>query len=144
MIANTITIGALFTTAAFGAAVPKINLKVRQTTTDPSVSWTSSSTGNLAVVYSDNTVSYGPIQPSVFAQGLNNACYDAGTCDTSPIVSTSPSGEEVEVTVTGTPSGSYPSWVHNGLLDIFMAAVSSVETSSTVLQPGKSFNEWDK
>jgi hypothetical protein len=70
---------------------------------------------------------------------LASACATTGLCDTNSIditgyqlVNGGLGGEVDDETVTLTPNGAYPSWIHNGLLDALRAAVKAAATCSDV------------
>lgn len=67
---------------------------------------------------------------------LGNACHTTGLCDTSPLTISGTiedegySGSSDEV-LTLTPSGDYPSWIHNGLMDSLSAAINAAQNCSS-------------
>ena len=94
------------------------------------------------VQVSDDTVKLGTLPVDVIIANLTSLCADEGQCDTGPVsikgyqlIGTghdeSYSSTEDE-TVTIAASGSYPTWIHNGLLEVLGAAANSVANCSSV------------
>lgn len=81
---------------------------------------------------SDQTIKLGTITIDEIVERLATACSTQGQCDSSPIeirgesvvagYGSSPPGE----TLTVNPIGSYPTWIHNGLIEALGAAVKAV------------------
>lgn len=87
---------------------------------------------------SDETVKLGTISIDEIIKKLAAACSTQGQCDTSPIdirgeLVQPGYGSSVEgETLTITPSGSYPTWIHNGLIEALSAAVKATATCKDV------------
>ena len=86
---------------------------------------------------SDQTVELGDIAIDKIIDELAKACSTQGQCDTSSIEikgSWIPQGwgDTVGETLTVNPSGSYPTWIHNGLIDALHAAVKEIATCKDV------------
>ncbi|MCJ1371116.1 hypothetical protein MMC20_002331 [Loxospora ochrophaea] len=114
-----------------------IQLEKRQTWTNTQVS-----NGTIKLTFSDDTVKLGTLPVDVIIANLTSLCADEGQCDTGPVsikgyqlIGTghdeSYSSTEDE-TVTIAASGSYPTWIHNGLLEVLGAAANSVANCSSV------------
>jgi hypothetical protein len=114
--------------------------------------WVSNSKGNLIVTckstpklrlvqnlttipVSDQTVKLGTIPISVIMSKVDNACSDNGLCQTNAIEVSGQLVESSDVydeTLTITPNGDYPTWIHNGLWEALNAAINAVAKFSKV------------
>lgn len=62
---------------------------------------------------------------------LYDVCHEAGQCETQPQTfdgwwqADGPNGDMGPITVTMDPSGAYPTWIRNGLVDALRAAVAA-------------------
>ena len=89
---------------------------------------------------SDQTIKLGTIKISDIMDSLGHACKDEGLCDTSAIdikgqlIEAGAEGEIDDETLTINPFGSYPTWIHNGLLETLSAAVQAVAKCEDVTQ----------
>ncbi|MCJ1347368.1 hypothetical protein MMC31_005592 [Peltigera leucophlebia] len=87
--------------------------------------------GNIKLTFSDETIKLGTITIDEIIKNLAVACSTQGQCDTSPFEIT---GDTINPglafttgeTLTVNPSGSYPTWIHNGLIDALSAAVKAI------------------
>lgn len=81
---------------------------------------------------SDQTIKLGTISIDAIVGELYDVCSTQGQCDTSPFdlkgqfIAPGLGGSVKSATLTVNPSGSYPTWIHNGLLDAIGAAVKAV------------------
>lgn len=81
---------------------------------------------------SDETIKLGTISIDEIITSLAAACSTQGQCDTSPIeikgqlVEPGLGGSVDGETLTINPSGSYPTWIHNGLIESLSAAVKAI------------------
>lgn len=95
---------------------------------------------NTRASVSDQTIKLGTIKISEIIDSLYRACKDEGQCDTSAIdikgqlIEAGAEGRVDDETLTINPSGSYPTWIHNGLLETLNAAVQAVATCEDVTQ----------
>lgn len=86
----------------------------------------------LTTSVSDETVKLGTVKIDDIIGGLAKACSTQGQCDTSTIdfkgqlVAAGLGSEVDDITVSVEPSGAYPTWIHNGLIDGLAAAVKAV------------------
>ena len=118
--------------------------------------WVSNSKGNLIITcksppqskrspylttipVSDQTVKLGTIPISVIMSSMGSACSTQGLCDTTPIditgyqlIDGGLGGSVYDETLTITPSGDYPTWIHNGLLEALQAAIGAAKKCSQV------------
>jgi hypothetical protein len=87
---------------------------------------------------SDQTIKLGTISIDTIVDNLAAACSTQGQCDTSAInlkgqlVAAGTGAEVDDETLTVNPSGDYPTWIHNGLLDALRAAVKAVAVCQDV------------
>lgn len=78
------------------------------------------------------TADLGDITIDTLFDLLGPACHESGQCETNTLSANGQwIGEGVNadmgpITVTLTPSGDFPTWIHNGLLDILKASVIQV------------------
>ncbi|KAF2711938.1 hypothetical protein K504DRAFT_428853 [Pleomassaria siparia CBS 279.74] len=85
--------------------------------------------GNLKLTFSKETVTLGTITIDDVASQLGQACHESGQCETSEI---SIKGQLLSsstvnnIVLTLGPSGAYPTWIRNGLLDSMYAAVKAI------------------
>ncbi|KAI1175011.1 hypothetical protein F4777DRAFT_579458 [Nemania sp. FL0916] len=110
------------------------------------VDWVSNEDGNLIVSFSDTLVPLGTVSVDNAFDALNKACSEEGTCDTNDVpisgqfIDGGMEGKVEDITVTITPNGAYPTWIHNGLLDTLYAAVKAVaqceDVTRTTYCPG--------
>lgn len=81
---------------------------------------------------SDEKIKLGTITIDEIVKNLASACSTQGQCDTSPIeirgniVTAGTDFGTTGETLTVNPSGSYPTWIHNGLIDTLSAAVKVI------------------
>lgn len=145
MAATIIALGTVLGAISSSQAMPvsdNANFFKRQGTTAVTPSWVSNNDGNVVFVFSDQTISFGSVQPSDVAGQLGSECYDAGVCNNSPwtmngsVPASGGGGNEIVVTVNS--EGTYPEWSHNGLVAAFQAAVGAIQQSTEVTYNRKS------
>lgn len=89
---------------------------------------------------SDQKIKLGTISIDNIINQLASACSTQGQCDTSPLtidgqlIAPGLGGSVDDETLTINPSGDYPTWIHNGLIDALSAAVKAVANCSDVTQ----------
>lgn len=89
---------------------------------------------------SDQTIKLGTISIDAIVGQLAAVCSTQGQCDTSPfqltgqLIGPGLGGSVEDETLTVNPSGSYPTWIHNGLIDAIGAAVKAVARCEQVTQ----------
>lgn len=89
---------------------------------------------------SDQTIKLGTISIDAIVGQLAAVCSTQGQCDTSPfqltgqLIAAGLGGTVEDETLTVNPSGSYPTWIHNGLIDALGAAVKAVAKCEQVTQ----------
>ncbi|KAF2498238.1 hypothetical protein BU16DRAFT_570799 [Lophium mytilinum] len=85
--------------------------------------------GNIKLTFSHDTVKLGDVDINAMFDALTGACHESGQCDTSPLTfdgwwqASGLNGEMGPIVVTMDPSGAYPTWIRNGLVDTLRAAV---------------------
>ena len=93
---------------------------------------------NTRASVSDQTIKLGTIATSQIIDSLYAACSDNGPCDTSAIeikgqlIDAGRDGNVDDETLTINPSGDYPTWIHNGLLETLKAAIQVVAVCEDV------------
>ncbi|RDL36423.1 Uncharacterized protein BP5553_05775 [Venustampulla echinocandica] len=99
--------------------------------------WVHDKKGNLKITFSDETVSLGTLPIDKIIDKMSDACHTSGQCDTSPIKITGyqlvHKDSVVDETLTINPSGSYPTWIRNGLRDALRAAVKATAKCETIV-----------
>ncbi|KAF2466174.1 uncharacterized protein BDR25DRAFT_306336 [Lindgomyces ingoldianus] len=110
-------------TVASVSARAHMPLSKREEVNDPN--------GNIKITFSDETVKLGTITIETIIDALAKACSTQGQCDTSALefkgqLVESGTGSVTDETLTVDPSGAYPTWIHNGLIDSLYAAVKAI------------------
>ncbi|KAK7182254.1 hypothetical protein DPSP01_006972 [Paraphaeosphaeria sporulosa] len=111
-------------TAATVSAIPQSQISKRDNINDEN--------GNIKITFSDETVKIGTVKIDEIIAGLSKACSTQGQCDTSTIdfqgqlIAAGRGSSVDDITVHVEPSGAYPTWIHNGLIDGLAAAVKAV------------------
>ncbi|KAL4732971.1 hypothetical protein BDV11DRAFT_214583 [Aspergillus similis] len=88
--------------------------------------------GNIRLTFSDETINIGTIKIGDITDKLNKVCSTQGQCDTNPftlngqLVEPGLGGSVNNLILTVNPSGAYPTWIHNGLIDTLYAAVTTL------------------
>jgi hypothetical protein len=125
------------------AAVPQSHVSKRDVVSDPkgNVKMTCKSRSTHSAPYhlrltnlivSDETIKLGTIKIDDIIAKLASACSTQGQCDTSKIdlkgqlIAAGRGSSITDETLTIEPSGAYPTWIHNGLIDALSAAVKAV------------------
>lgn len=121
--------------AGTALATPTPVLKDKRTACAVSVDETVDALGNLAIHYSDNKISLGDQDPTDLFSQVGTKCADAGSCDPNAWTGKgqepgSPQGLE-DVDISMVAHGLYPVWIHNGLYDALMTALSKAVTKET-------------
>ncbi|KAI1378717.1 hypothetical protein F4677DRAFT_465844 [Hypoxylon crocopeplum] len=93
--------------------------------------WINDNNGNLKIYFSEDKIRLGTVGIDEIIQNISEKCSTVGTCDTGDIsldgqLIAAGNGAVDDITVTIHPSGSYPTWIHNGLIDALHAAVKAV------------------
>ena len=101
--------------------------------------WT---TSNSPKSVSDQKIKLGTITMDEIVDEIAKACHTEGQCDTSPIdikgyeIRQDLRGDAFPEILTVNPSGSYPTWIHNGLIDALRVAVKAMaECHDVTIQP---------
>ncbi|KAF2117238.1 hypothetical protein BDV96DRAFT_571744 [Lophiotrema nucula] len=105
--------------------------------------------GNIKLTFSSATTMLGDVKIDDIFASVGDACHTTGLCDTNDITfpgwwqADGTGGTMGPITVTVGPSGSYPTWIRNGLLDSLKAAVVAGAKcgDSTNIQPCVSGDE---
>ncbi|KAI1359127.1 hypothetical protein F5Y08DRAFT_344973 [Xylaria arbuscula] len=96
-----------------------------------SVDWVNDANGQLIMTFSDEKTNMGTVSVQDIMDILNGACSETGNCDTNEgdvdgqIIDGGRGGEVLDITVTVTPGGAFPTWIHNGLLETLHAALDA-------------------
>ncbi|KAF2733262.1 hypothetical protein EJ04DRAFT_605937 [Polyplosphaeria fusca] len=110
--------------AASVTAVPQSQISKRDVINDPN--------GNIKITFSDEKVDLGTVKIDDIISGLASACSTQGQCDTSifelkgQLIGGGLGGSVDSLTASIGPSGAYPTWIRNGLVDTLGAAVKSI------------------
>lgn len=85
MYTTVIALGALLTSSVLGASIPAASKAAlaRRQMEQPAMSWINDEAGNLTFVVSDETISYGSVDPKTVLEGLYDQCWTSGVCDPS-------------------------------------------------------------
>ncbi|KAK6066047.1 hypothetical protein SCUP234_03226 [Seiridium cupressi] len=107
----------------------------RRNTCGVPVDTTISPTGNLTVHFSDNKISLGDQDPTDLFKKVQSQCADAGSCNPNAWTGKgqepgNPGGLE-NVDISMIAHGLYPVWIHNGLYDALMTALSKAIDKQT-------------
>ncbi|ORY08484.1 hypothetical protein BCR34DRAFT_11899 [Clohesyomyces aquaticus] len=94
--------------------------------------------GNIKLTFSEEKVKLGDVSLDEMFKRMQSVCHESGNCETNDITfdgwymapgNNAPMGP---IVVTMAPSGSYPTWIRNGLVDSLQAAVKAVAKCGTV------------
>ncbi|MCJ1311382.1 hypothetical protein MMC25_005053 [Agyrium rufum] len=102
----------------------------------PAVVWQNDPKGNVIVGFSDDTINLGSITIDDIMGSMYTACGSYGTCDTNPTTMTgeiiTSKGNLDGETITLNPSGDYPTWLNNGILQALQAGITAAATSANM------------
>ncbi|ORY15232.1 hypothetical protein BCR34DRAFT_585137 [Clohesyomyces aquaticus] len=102
--------------------------------------------GNIRLTFSDETIKLGTIKIDEIMDNIGRVCSTQGQCDSTTIdlkgqlISTD---EVISETLSISPDGAYPTWIHNGLVDGLRAAVHAVaKCEDTTHKPSCGFSPY--
>jgi hypothetical protein len=135
MYSSALLVTLLLQVAGTALAKPVPALPQKRNTCGINVDFTVKDTGNMTVHYSDNKISLGNQDPADLFKKVSSQCADAGSCNPNAWTAKgqepgSPGGLE-DVDISMVAHGIYPVWIHNGLYNALMIALSKAVTKET-------------